>query len=313
MSHSDRRAAGSSPVVGSSRKTSSGSLTSDSATARRWRWPPDSTSLRALRRSPSSSTSMISCGRARAWIEAAEQVDELGHRQLRVQGGGLEADPDARLERVGAAGDVDAEDADLAPVGLAQPLEDLDGRGLARTVRAEQAEDLALRDVEVDAVDGLDVAVALGQAADADDGFGVDGGAHRRRCWHIGRGLRRRPLTAPVPPPGPPPTRRTSRYRARSRSHRSARHPRAPARRASGTRPSPLRVRRPRRPPRTGSISPRARRSTPATGRVPCRSPAPGARGSARGPRRPSGPPRPSRAARRRAGARATRGTRGGR
>ena len=42
----------------------------------------------------------------------------------------------------------------------------------------EQPEDLARRDLEVDAVDGLDVAVALGQAADADDRLGPDGGGH---------------------------------------------------------------------------------------------------------------------------------------
>ena len=43
------------------------------------------------------------------------------------------------------------------------PLEDLDGRGLAGAVRAEQGEDLAAGDLEVDAADRGDVPVALAQ------------------------------------------------------------------------------------------------------------------------------------------------------
>ena len=57
------------------------------------------------------------------------------------------------LSASGALGDVDAEHADLAVVGRSQALEDLDGRGLAGAVRPEQPEDLARRDIEVDAVD----------------------------------------------------------------------------------------------------------------------------------------------------------------
>src|SRR5690606_26141753 len=45
-----------------------------------------------------------------------------------------------------------------------------DGGGLARAVRAEQAEDLAATDVEIDGVDGRDAAVTLGETAGFDDG-----------------------------------------------------------------------------------------------------------------------------------------------
>ena len=73
------------------------------------------------------------------------------------------------LSAVRPGRDVQAEHAWPSPrVGRAQALEDLDGRRLAGAVRAEQAEDLAAGDLEVDAVDGDEVAVALGQAADAD-------------------------------------------------------------------------------------------------------------------------------------------------
>ena len=64
-----------------------------------------------------------------------------------------------------SAAPAEAEHLDLAGVRLEQPLEDLDGRRLAGAVRAEQAEALAGRDLEVEAGDGDDVAVALLQAA----------------------------------------------------------------------------------------------------------------------------------------------------
>jgi hypothetical protein len=47
-----------------------------------------------------------------------------------------------------------------------QGAQDLDGGGLARPVRAEEAEGLSGGDLEVDAAHGLDLAVALGQRAD---------------------------------------------------------------------------------------------------------------------------------------------------
>ena len=63
---------------------------------------------------------------------------------------------------------IDAEHADLAAVGAPVALEDLDGGGLARAVRPEQAEDLADRDRERDPVDGRRGAVALLERGDLD-------------------------------------------------------------------------------------------------------------------------------------------------
>ena len=48
--------------------------------------------------------------------------------------------------------DVQAQDRGRAAVRIAQALEDLDGRRLAGAVGPEQAEDLAARDLEIDAV-----------------------------------------------------------------------------------------------------------------------------------------------------------------
>jgi hypothetical protein len=80
----------------------------------------------------------------------------------------LQDDADALpVPSVGPPG-VGTEHADLAAVPAAVPLEDLHGRGLPRAVRPEQAEDLAHLHVEVDAAHGLDLAVGLPQAADAD-------------------------------------------------------------------------------------------------------------------------------------------------
>ena len=63
-----------------------------------------------------------------------------------------------------------AGDAELAAVGADQGREDLDDRGLAGAVRAEQREDRALGDVEVDAVEHEVVAVGLAQAGRRDRG-----------------------------------------------------------------------------------------------------------------------------------------------
>ena len=65
----------------------------------------------------------------------------------------------------------------VAGVGAAVALEDLDRRGLARAVRAEQAEHLARGDVEAQAVDRAAVAVALLERDDLD-----------RRCARPPRG-----------------------------------------------------------------------------------------------------------------------------
>src|SRR5665213_3070489 len=59
-----------------------------------------------------------------------------------------------------------AEDRDKTRVALAKPFQDLDGGCLARSVRAEESEDLARVDLEGDVVNSLDVAITLGEAFD---------------------------------------------------------------------------------------------------------------------------------------------------
>src|SRR5690606_39961664 len=83
---------------------------------------------------------------------------------------GLErrADLLAHLPRVSAC--VEAADLDLSLVGFVEADDALDGGGLAGAVRADEPEDLALVDLEIDAADRFDGAVALAQSGDNDPG-----------------------------------------------------------------------------------------------------------------------------------------------
>ena len=72
---------------------------------------------------------------------------------------------------VGGAGRL-AEQRGLAVGLLGDAEEDLDERGLARAVLAEQAVDLALLDRERDALERLDAAVVLAELARLDDRHG---------------------------------------------------------------------------------------------------------------------------------------------
>ena len=108
--------------------------------------------------------------RARRRVQRGEQRQRLGHAHALGQGGVLQLGADAPAQLVAGLRRVEAEHAHRARVGAAQTLEDLDGRRLAGAVRAEQAEQLAALDGEVDAADDLGVAVALDEAVDLDDG-----------------------------------------------------------------------------------------------------------------------------------------------
>ena len=63
----------------------------------------------------------------------------------------------------------------LALVGLLEPADDLHQRRLARAVVAEQPEDLALAQVQVDVAQRGDRAEALGDVLDAQDVVGCRG------------------------------------------------------------------------------------------------------------------------------------------
>src|ERR1019366_4558297 len=78
---------------------------------------------------------------------------------------------------------IHAQDADIASVTAPVSLEDLDGGGLAGSVRAEQREHLAFPNRQVNPADGLRAGVGLDQPPDIDrqDAFRV-----RLRNWASG-------------------------------------------------------------------------------------------------------------------------------
>ncbi len=117
--------------------------------------------LSARPQSASSSRQSAEAGEMRC-----EQVERLPHPQPVRQFRFLELTADHAAQRRPVGLGVDAEDPHRSRIGLAQGLDALDGGGLARTVRAEDPEDLAGRDLERHAVDGGGVAVALAQPVD---------------------------------------------------------------------------------------------------------------------------------------------------
>src|SRR3954454_62210 len=137
-SHDWRRADGSKPVVGSSRKTSSGSPAIPSARSSRRRWPPDRAAARASWRAPRPPRAVPEphevehlVGRARRGVGGGVELDDLARGERAVDALLLQDDPDARAERALALGRVVAEDRDLAGVAGAVALEDLDEGCLA--------------------------------------------------------------------------------------------------------------------------------------------------------------------------------------
>src|SRR4051812_3093149 len=97
-----------------------------------------------------------------------EELQCLERTHARVEAALLEHHADAGPQPGTVAPRVDAEHAHLAAVGLAVPLEDLDSRGLPRTVRPEQTEHLAGSNRERDPVDRRLRAVALLERGDLD-------------------------------------------------------------------------------------------------------------------------------------------------
>jgi hypothetical protein len=84
--------------------------------------------------------------------------------------GSLELHADPRQQVGVARPGGQAQYGDLARVGLAQALDDLQRGGLAGPVGPQYAEELAGLDVEADPVDGGHVAVGLMHVADRDRG-----------------------------------------------------------------------------------------------------------------------------------------------
>ena len=114
--------------------------------------------------------------RARLRVVAGEEREILGDGEAVVEGRGLEDDADPLAPVEARGGRILAEHGHRPAVALAVALEDLDGRRLAGAVRAEQPEDLALRDLEADSAQRLELVVGLAEIV---DGHGA------RHIWPI--------------------------------------------------------------------------------------------------------------------------------
>src|SRR5438093_7036753 len=138
-----------------------------------------------------------------AGVERAEQREQLRHGELRVERRGLQLHADPVLDRRRGVAYVHAEDVDRAGVRRVQPLDHLHRRRLARAVRAEQAEDLALRYLEADAIDRLDVAVRLEHVVDRDHRVLPGATEHAQRVEPSGGVRRERESVQRAAPPEP--------------------------------------------------------------------------------------------------------------
>ena len=103
-------------------------------------------------------------------VELAVEAQVLLGGEVDVERRVLEDQADAAADVVPLGAHVVAGDPGAAGGRPGQRAQDLDRGGLARAVGAEEAEGLARLDPEVDAADGLDVAVPLLQAGDLDGG-----------------------------------------------------------------------------------------------------------------------------------------------
>ena len=96
--------------------------------------------------------------------QAGQRVEVLPSRQRRVQTRPVHEtrNPVRKSERPAHAG---AEDLQVSAVGLRQSEQETEQRGLPSPVRSDQTVHLALRDVEIDTVEGDDLAKGLADPA----------------------------------------------------------------------------------------------------------------------------------------------------
>ena len=200
-----RREIGSTPLVGSSRKTTRGSWRTAQARARRCFQPPGSSpvsrsSLPSRPAMRSAQRLALAGRRPPQAVDAAEEAQVLGDGEVVVEAEALAHVPDPPLHALGVLRDVHAEHEAGAGGRPEQPAQHADRRGLAGAVRAEEAEDLALVHGERDPVHGLEGPEVLAQLADLDG------------CRHPSPTARSRPAAA---------RRRTARASVRARAARS--------------------------------------------------------------------------------------------
>ena len=94
-------------------------------------------------------------------VEGTKKAQRLEHRQLVVELGFLQMDPESLAKRGIVRTPLAREDFDRPVVGLEQSFEDFDGRGLTCAVWTQQAEALPCAYLQVDSVDRQNRSVSL--------------------------------------------------------------------------------------------------------------------------------------------------------
>ena len=118
-------------------------------------------------------------------VEAAEELHRLLYRELLRELGLLERDPQPLAQLAVVLAPAAPEHGHLAGVGRVQPLADLDGRRLARTVGSQKAEALAGEDLEIEAIHRDDILIGLAEVPNL-------------KCWLAGGRLHGGIITPPV-------------------------------------------------------------------------------------------------------------------
>ena len=121
-------------------------------------------------------------------VHAADELEELRAGETVEEQRFVGDEADAALDLEIIAGQLEAEDLDGAAVGGNEAGEHADGGRFAGAIGAEEAEERAARDLQVDAVHGGLRAVKLLQIAGEDGGRGMLSARRRGR-----RGTKRRP------------------------------------------------------------------------------------------------------------------------
>ena len=158
-------------------------------------------------------------------VERCPQPDGLAHRDALLELRLLQLHADPLLQRPHVAHRIEPQHADDAAVGRAQPFDALHRGGLAGAVGADEAEDLALVDVEAHTVDRDGAAVGLAEILDADDGVAGHeaGGPIVSRRWRrvaVRAGGASRGCPPSRGPDGRRPAARCRRWRSRSAARR---------------------------------------------------------------------------------------------
>ena len=111
-------------------------------------------------------------GFARLAEQAAAEADRRPHRLERVGGQLLRHEADHARGRRGSRATMSWPSTMTVPlVGVDDAADDVDQRRLAGAVRAEQREDLAAADLEIDVLERLEArGIGLRQIGDGDDG-----------------------------------------------------------------------------------------------------------------------------------------------